>query len=56
MRNTYNSNFLDQVRHRLNPLHVYCRLISLGFSSRIAKGICRTYETCLYRPTLGHHV
>jgi|GEM_PF-1041256 hypothetical protein len=48
-----NSNFLDRIRHLFNPLHVYCRLISLGMPSRMAMGICKTYEICLYKPTLG---
>jgi hypothetical protein len=53
MHNRLNSNFLDRIRHLLNPLHVYCRLTSLGMPSRVARGICRTYEVCLYKPTLG---
>jgi len=47
------SKFLEQVRHIFNPLHVYCRLTSLGISNRLARKICRTYETCLYKPTIG---
>ena len=30
--------------HRLNPLHVYCRLRDLGLSIRQAKGVGRLYE------------
>jgi len=53
MHNISKSNFLDRIRHLLNPLHIYCRLTSIGMPSRVAMGICKTYETCLYRPTLG---
>lgn len=53
MQIKYSSNFLDRIRHILNPLHVYCRLTSLGMPSRVARSICKTYEICLYKPTLG---
>lgn len=49
----YSFNLLDRIRHLLNPLHVYCRLTSLGMPSRVARTICRTYETRVYKPTLG---
>ena len=51
----YTPRFLDQIRHMLNPLHIYCRLTTLGMSNRLARGLCKTYECCLYKPTLGHH-
>ena len=55
MHNHYNSNFFDRIRHLLNPLHVYCRLTSIGIPSRYARGICKTYEICFYKLTLGNH-
>lgn len=45
--------FLDRIRHVLNPLHIYCRLTCLGFSCRMARDICRLYESGIYKPTLG---
>ena len=44
--------FRDRIRHLLNPLHVFCRLTSLGMPMRVAKVICITYETRLYRHIL----
>jgi hypothetical protein len=48
-----NITFLDRIRHHLNPLHIYCRLTCLGISSKMALGICKVYETSVYRTTLG---
>lgn len=45
--------FLDRIRHHLNPLHIYCRLICLGLSSKTALGICRVYEGRIYKTTIG---
>ena len=53
MRSNWNPKLLDQVRHVLNPLHVYCRLTSQGISSKAARKISQMYEICLYKPTLG---
>jgi hypothetical protein len=44
---------LDRLRHLLNPLHVYCRLTHLGISGKVARDICKIYESGIYRPTLG---
>jgi hypothetical protein len=53
MDRTYTITFLDRVRHRLNPLHIYCRLTCLGVSTRVARGICKIYEVSLYKIFLG---
>jgi len=53
MDRTYTIPFLDRMRHRLNPLHIYCRLVCLGVSARVAKDLCRIYEESLYKLTLG---
>ena len=50
---THNITILDRIRHRLNPMHVYCRLTHFGISSNIAREICKIYETVIYKPTLG---
>ncbi|WP_291323627.1 hypothetical protein [Desulfonatronospira sp.] len=34
----------DTIRHILNPLHVYCRLINVGLDAPKAKAICRFYQ------------
>jgi len=31
-------------RHRGNALHIYCRLVDLGFSKKSAAKLTRTYE------------
>lgn len=42
-------------QHRLNPLHVYCRLRELGvpgrFAVRVASVYERLYRLCLFRTT-----
>jgi hypothetical protein len=50
---TNNLTLLNKIRHQLNPLHIYCRLTYLGISSRVAMGICKIYETGIYKTTLG---
>jgi len=37
------------VQHIANPLHVYCRLIDFGVSTRFSKRLCIIYEKCLYQ-------
>lgn len=50
---TINITFKDKIRHFFNPLHIYCRLTYLGMPRKVARGISRTYEACLYKPTIG---
>lgn len=38
----------DCLRHLLNPLHVYCRLMDLGVHSKNVHLICLRYEK-IYR-------
>lgn len=40
----------EALRHRLNPLHVYCRLRDLGLPTAVARFLCEGYERTLYRP------
>lgn len=48
------------VEHRLNPLHIYCRvkniLLGIGIgtcnSTRIAKGVCKWYEHKVFRTVI----
>jgi hypothetical protein len=53
MDNTHNLTFLNRIRHRLNPMHIYCRLTRLGISYKIAMEICKIYEAGFYKPNLG---
>jgi hypothetical protein len=39
-------NFLQ---HHLNPLHVYCRLRSVGFDPSLAQRMSLAYERYLYK-------
>jgi len=32
------------LQHYLNPLHVYCRLVNVGFNTKVAKKIGKVYE------------
>jgi hypothetical protein len=36
------------MQHRLNPLHVYCRLIERGLNKRMSISICKYYEIFIY--------
>lgn len=43
----------SQLQHRLNPLHVYCRLRTLGLAHRAATVVTLCYERGLYRLVLA---
>lgn len=34
----------DHLRHHLNPLHLYCRLMDSGVEHGVARRICTWYE------------
>jgi len=36
------------IQHRLNPLHVYCRLLDRGLSKHFSAYLCRYYETLVF--------
>ena len=38
------TRFRSYLQHRLNPLHVYCRLCERGFSRRAARRLSSVYE------------
>lgn len=35
---------LLNAQHRLNPLHVYCRILDKGISRQLSRRLCRAYE------------
>lgn len=37
-----------RIQHRVNPLHVYCRLLDLGVGRFISRRICVFYEKLLF--------
>jgi hypothetical protein len=41
-------NLMLALQHRLNPLHMYCRLLDMGLSKRLSGIICRYYEILMY--------
>ena len=43
----------DALTHRLNPLHVYCRLRDMGLPGALARCLSRGYERVLFRPLAG---
>ena len=53
MNITSHITFMDKIRHLFNPLHLYCKLTDYGVSQKVALDICKTYEACVYKPTLG---
>jgi len=36
------------IQHRLNPLHVYCRLLDRGLRKGLSIIICKSYEIAIY--------
>jgi len=36
------------IQHRLNPLHVYCRLLDRGLGRRISTSLGKSYETLIF--------
>ncbi len=40
----------DLVQHTLNPLHLFCRLKTLGLNNATARMLCARYERFLYAP------
>ena len=36
------------VQHRLNPLHIHCRLVERGVNKRLSILICRCYQILFY--------
>jgi len=53
MNITSKITFMDKIRHLFNPLHLYCKLADCGMSKKVALNICKTYEACVYKPTIG---
>lgn len=47
---------MDAVRHHLNPLQIYSRLVSLakfiGIGHRKVQKLCAVYERRFYRPVM----
>lgn len=56
MKEVLAMNASNNFRHRLNPLHVWCRLLRLHVDRDLARRICAWYEINLYRPTLGRRI
>ena len=40
--------FKHRLQHRLNPLHVYCRLRDLGLRGPTARRLCALYERLVF--------
>jgi hypothetical protein len=36
------------IQHRLNPLHIYCRLLDRGLGKGLSASICKSYEIAIY--------
>lgn len=41
-------NLMLIIQHRMNPLHVYCRLIERGLNRKACIAICKWYERLIY--------
>ncbi|RLB82043.1 MAG: hypothetical protein DRH17_07220 [Deltaproteobacteria bacterium] len=36
------------IQHRINPLHVHCRLVERGINKPVSMRICRLYEAFVF--------
>jgi hypothetical protein len=36
------------IQHRINPLHIYCRLVDGGLDRRVSQAFCRYYEHLVF--------
>ena len=41
-----------ELKHYLNPLHIFCRLRDMGISKGKAAFLCQIYEQFIFRPLL----
>ena len=47
------SNYLrNKILHKINPVHIYCRLMEHSISKRKAEIICLGYERYFFKPLL----
>ena len=46
--------FRNYLQHRLNPVHMYCRLVDFGLASVSARRVCSVYERFIYKALLFH--
>ncbi|MDY6838119.1 MAG: hypothetical protein SWH78_09100 [Thermodesulfobacteriota bacterium] len=44
------------IQHRLNPLHLYCRLVERGLNTKRSMSMCKWYQTLIYRWLSGFSV
>jgi hypothetical protein len=41
-------NLVLEMQHRMNPLHVHCRLVERGLGKSSSIAMCRTYESLVF--------
>jgi hypothetical protein len=39
----------SEIKHYMNPLHVYCRLRDVGLGKDRARCVCQWYERCVFK-------
>lgn len=49
-------NIRDWFHHKLNPLHVYCRMRDIGVEECKAKSFGRKYESYIYKAFLSQTI
>lgn len=42
----------DKLRHYFNPLHVYCRLLTIGVNRTTARSVSKWYEKTVYNNSI----
>ena len=38
-----------ELKHYMNPLHIYCRLRDIGVTKNVARFLCRGYERAIFK-------
>ena len=41
-------NLMLTIQHRLNPLHLYCRLAGKGLNKKCSMSMCKWYQIFIY--------
>ena len=36
------------IQHRLNPLHLYCRMVEKGWNKKCCMSMCKWYQILIY--------
>ena len=49
MDNNILKKCINRIEHYCNPLHVFCKLVALGYNKDKSLSVCKLYEKLFYR-------